>query len=96
LYECDHTYEEETIWITVSNDGELTLYEVTSEKAPGEMYGMKHVLDRNNTEKLLDRIYRNGSSDAKNLLRAFGGMDAVHRFKSFCDENDIQFTSYSY
>ena len=52
LYYEDNPYETEEVYIEIK-DNEISVFEVTSEKAPGDSYGLVHKLDRENTEKLL-------------------------------------------
>lgn len=44
LYYEDNPYETEEVYIEIK-DNEISVFEVTSEKAPGDSYGLVHKLD---------------------------------------------------
>ena len=94
LYSSSNYYEDETIKITFYEE-QITLHEHTSEHAPGESYGLIHVLDKENAEKLKKCFEVEEISDYERVADHFKGENAVKLFEDFCEKNSIKIVCYA-
>lgn len=93
LYYEDNPYETEEVYIRITDD-EISVYEVTFEKYPGDRYGLVHELDRENTKKLLQLLSNGRTLEPEDCFGPFCGKDAVRSFKAYCKTNSIEYKSF--
>ncbi len=91
LYHDDNPYETVDVYLELRED-EMRLYARTSEKAPGDSYGTMYLLDRENSEKLLNSPPGDPANSTRKLILAFYGEDAVKAFQEHCDKNAIRYS----
>ena len=94
LYSSSNCYEDETITITFYEES-ISLHEHTSEHAPGESYGLTHVLDKENAEKFKKCLDIKDISDYERVADHFKGENAVKLFNDFCEKNLIKIICYA-
>ncbi len=93
LFHENNCYEDEDVDIRISSD-EIVLREITSEHAPGGMYGLRHELDQENTERFIRSLGLSLDCNPAEIAKKFRGRGAESRFKDHCREHSIKYVSY--
>ena len=93
LYDDDHAYEREYTRACLGEEG-LELWDMVSEKAPGERYGSMYRVAREYLPRLEEALGTDEEGLLEALKKRYACKNAGEAVKRFCDEKGIPYKSF--